>query len=999
MTYFTKINTLSSDNLCMFKKLLKCLLFVSLFLSSHKAAIALTCGLPGKDGVGVVSASVNTYYPPAGTSAPGIGSKTLSLGAGVGPTGFTAGDLLLIIQMQDSSGTLEGNFEYAQVASVSGGAVTLASGLVNNYAQSFGPTTLQTYQVIRVPQYSAATITGTVSPPAWTVDTLTGIGTGGVFVMDVAGTLTVSGTINANGKGFRGAYGIHGTGNQAGAAFNTDSYTPNLTNISGALKGEGTNGVPNQVFTGVVGAMVYTSGLYAAGTAGQGANGNAGGGGNDGNPPAGGNGNNSGGGGGGNAGAGGIGGKSWGFNNDAGGRGGLLQSSGASKLYLGGGGGAGTMNNNGVASTVTAYPPTTPFAPNTGNGSVPNGATGAVSGSGAAGGGIVILRASSVAYTSGGIQANGIAAYTSSSSSDGSGGGGAGGSVIVQAASSTGMLPISAVGGRGGDAGYYDHGPGGGGGGGFIGTSGVTTTSTAAGGASGLDANNGGNLTPDAYGATTGGSGVANGSFSTPPTGAGAPNACLPNISVVKTTSTPAISVSGATTATYTITATNASAGFATGVDFVDNALPPGWTFGSTTSIVFAPPLSSTVLGGFVEGTTPGVPLIANSPGAAFNLTTNGLPAAAPIWSNVTIPGNGTATLTYTVNIPASAPAGVYHNPAGVKYLDPTRSTAGREVTATSNNTANRAGAQVGGTTNSTYEGGSVAGTSVVGSNYNGLVAGSAGEDITLQADLRVVKTNSGTFLPASTAAGGTYTIAVSNVGRAVQALTYAADQATPATVSALLGAPYTVTDTLPTGMTLANAPTIAGAEAANWVCTGVAGDASFTCTRNAAAGNIAPGNVTPVTLATISAPVRVTLAACPGPLNNTAVLSNASIGEIVTTDNTSTSSTTMNCTASVVISKTDNKAVTTTGATNTYLITLTNNGPAAADGVFITDVVGAGLTCPAASLVTCTVLAGAAVCPTGPFTIANLTAATGITIATLPATGSVQLSYACTTN
>ena len=154
----------------------------------------------------------------------------------------------------------------------------------------------------------------------------------------------------------------------------------------------------------------------------------------------------------------------------------------------------------------------------------------------------------------------------------------------------------------------------------------------------------------------------------------------------------------------------------------------------------------------------------------------------------------------------------------------------------------------------------------------------------------------------------------MSNIGRAVQGLTYAADQATPATTSALLGAPYTVTDTLPTGMTLASPPTIAGTEAASWACTGVAGDASFTCTRNVAAGNIAAGNVTPVVMATISAPVRVTLAACPGPLDNTAVLSNAAIGEVVTTNNTSTSQHHVELCGLVVIAKTDSKAITILG-------------------------------------------------------------------------------------
>ena len=972
-------------------------IFLTIALAFCSHAIALTCGIPGKDGIGAISASVNTYFPPSGSATVGVGSSTLNLGTGVGPTtALTAGDLVLVIQMQDSSGALEGNYEYAQVASVSGGTVTLASGLVNSYAQSFSATTLQTYQVIRVPQYSSATITGTVSPPAWTVNTTTGLGSGGVFVIDVAGTLALNGVVNASGKGFRGAFGINGNGNRAGGLFNDANYNPVLTAINGALKGEGTNGVPNRVFSGVAAPVVYTSGLYAAGTAGQAASGNAGGGGNDGEPIAGGNQYNSGGGGGGNAGAGGRGGNSWVQNNLAGGFGGNAVANSATKIYLGGGGGAGSSSNNGATNAITTYPPTNPVT-NFGKVTTFSGATGPVSSSGASGGGIVILRASNISVAGGSVVANGYDAYSTNGtgSSEAAGGAGAGGSIIIQAATSGAAIPASVAGGKGGDSNYYDHGPGGGGGGGFVGTFGVTTTNVITGGANGVDADNGADNIASSYSALPG-IGGANSALSTP-SGAAAPNVCLPNITVVKATSTPTITASGATTATYTITATNSSAGFATGADFVDNTLPPGWTFASTGSITFAPPLSASVLGGFVEGATPGTPAVAGGPGAVANLAVNGAPAAAPVWSNVTIPGNGTATLTFTVNIPASAPVGVFHNPAGLKYIDPTRSTAGREITANTNNTSNRAGAQVGGTTNNTYQTGSVAATNVLGSNYSGLEAGPAGENITLQADLRVVKTNSGTFTPSGTAVGGTYTLAVSNVGRAVQGLTYAADQATAATVSSLLGAPYTVTDTLPVGMTLASPPTVTGTEAASWTCTGVAGDASFTCTRNAAAGNIAAGNVTPVAMATISAPVRVALAACPGPRDNTAVLSNAAIGEIVTTNNSSTVSTALSCAASLVVAKTDTKAVSTSGSTNSYVVTLTNNGPSAADGAVVTDIVGAGLTCPGTNVVTCTPSGGAA-CSAPTFALSALTGA-GIAIPTLPATGSVQLSYACTTN
>jgi uncharacterized repeat protein (TIGR01451 family) len=99
----------------------------------------------------------------------------------------------------------------------------------------------------------------------------------------------------------------------------------------------------------------------------------------------------------------------------------------------------------------------------------------------------------------------------------------------------------------------------------------------------------------------------------------------------------------------------------------------------------------------------------------------------------------------------------------------------------------------------------------------------------------------------------------------------------------------------------------------------------------------------------------------------------------------------------SLVITKTDSKTVTTAGGTNAYVVTLTNQGPSAANGVIVTDVVGAGLTCPATNAVTCSVIGAGAVCPAGPLTIASLT--TGVTVATLPSAGALQFAYTCNVN
>lgn len=101
--------------------------------------------------------------------------------------------------------------------------------------------------------------------------------------------------------------------------------------------------------------------------------------------------------------------------------------------------------------------------------------------------------------------------------------------------------------------------------------------------------------------------------------------------------------------------------------------------------------------------------------------------------------------------------------------------------------------------------------------------------------------------------------------------------------------------------------------------------------------------------------------------------------------------------TASLVITKTDSKTIATSGGTNNYVVTITNQGPFAADGAIFTDVVGAGLTCPGANAVTCSAPLNGALCPAAS-TIAVLTGA-GITVATLPVTGSLQFAYTCNVN
>ena len=94
---------------------------------------------------------------------------------------------------------------------------------------------------------------------------------------------------------------------------------------------------------------------------------------------------------------------------------------------------------------------------------------------------------------------------------------------------------------------------------------------------------------------------------------------------------------------------------------------------------------------------------------------------------------------------------------------------------------------------------------------------------------------------------------------------------------------------------------------------------------------------------------------------------------------------------ATISVTKTNNQTEYEPGVTMTYVITISNAGPAPGDGSIVRDVPDARLTLDG---VTCTATTGGAVCPSGgAFTVANLTNGTGIVLPTLPAGSSVTLS------
>ena len=507
----------------------------------------IACATPGRDGAGgTLSGIVNTYYP--GTTASlASASTSVALGAAQGAaTPIAAGDLLLIIQMQDATinstnsssygdGTpgdpasgatslgSSGLFEFVTATGsvpVTGGTLTFTGtgptgGLLNSYlslaASSNGTTYVaqQTYQVIRVPQYTSATLSSGLIPLTWN-----GV-VGGVLALDVSSQLTLGGTVALDALGFRGGGAQLLSGPSIGGTNSPTDYvtTAPTSNTSAAgansSKGEGIAGTPRYLapvtitttstpldFYGNAVRDSLPNGSYA-----RGAPGNAGGGGTDGHPA--GNDYNSGGGAGGNGGTGGQGGYGWNSmaatNTTDGGFGGSVFPASTSALVMGGAGGAGTTNNG----TYCVYNSANGTCTTSGNG---NG----IFSSGGNGGGILIVHAGSVVGT-GTITSNGQS--TLSTLNDSTGGGGAGGSILVFA-NSGGLsgLTVSANGGSGGYAwpiqapnGFPGerHGPGGGGGGGVIFLTASPASSSVNGGFNGYT-----NTVQDSYGATAGTSGV-----------------------------------------------------------------------------------------------------------------------------------------------------------------------------------------------------------------------------------------------------------------------------------------------------------------------------------------------------------------------------------------------------------------------------------------------------------------------------------------------------------
>ena len=409
---------------------------------------SLIAGRSCADGGDAVNYSVTALTPNTATveSSPSTGC-------------LNPGDEVLLINLRGTYTNMDnvGNWETLRVAGVSGSTITFTTAKTRYYGDGMNSNDNniglgagnQTVMLQRVPNYTNVTVNPGFSfyPDAWVQPSGSvnnGAGEGGVIFFRANGTVTVTGTITANGYGYYGGTqsGVTqptansaGDGAAGGEAFcgsggtGESGLTPATSGAGGG--GGGNAGLPGNGFCGGGGGGGASGGNGSLGRGGAG--GGAGG-------PAG----DDGIGGGGGAGYGDIGYAGVTYSGSAPTNGGY-NSSGRGGSSYGAGGGGGTYGDPNLNQLF--------FGSGGGRGGPYTG-----SGAGGNGGGIIYIAGNSVTASSGTISSNGVAGGSVAGTAYWSGGGGgAGGAIkIIGNIVNLGANKVLAVGGSGGTG--YDAG-------------------------------------------------------------------------------------------------------------------------------------------------------------------------------------------------------------------------------------------------------------------------------------------------------------------------------------------------------------------------------------------------------------------------------------------------------------------------------------------------------------------------------------------------------------
>ncbi|MBI1741721.1 DUF11 domain-containing protein [Candidatus Acetothermia bacterium] len=421
------------------------------------------------------------------------------------------------------------------------------------------------------------------------------------------------------------------------------------------------------------------------------------------------------------------------------------------------------------------------------------------------------------------------------------------------------------------------------------------------------------------------------------------------DLSIVKSDNPDPVNANS--TLTYTLNVSNAGPNTATNVTVTDT-LPTGTTFVSAsgtgwscseaagtvtctrTSLVVgaAPAITITVTAPSNNGTITDTATVTSST-TDSNLnnntdtedtTVNAVADLSIVKSDNPDPVNAGATLAYTLQVTNAGPSTATNVtvtdtlPTGTTFVSASGTgwscgQASGIVTCTRTSLAVGAAPNITITVTAPSSGGTITdiasvNSSTTDSNPNN---NTDTEDTTVNpvADLSITKSDN----PDPVSANGTltYTLNVANAG--------------PSTATNV-----TVTDTLPGGTTFVSAT------GSGWGCGQAAG--IVTCTRASLAVGAAPAIT-----------IIVTAPANGGTITDTATVS-SSTTDLNPSNNTDTEDTTVTSIADLAINKSDNPDPVNAGATLTYTLQVTNNGPSTATSVTVTDTLPAGVTFVSAS-------------------------------------------------
>lgn len=181
-------------------------------LRSYKFDIGTSANYFGDGDDGALTISSNTTNAPTDSACTGTsGAYTLT----ATNAAFAAGDQILIHQTQ---GTGAGAWQKNQIQSYTAGTITLVYPLNRTYTTGA--------QVLVLAEYTNVTVNAGIT---WTAKAWNGT-VGGILAFLASGTVTVNGTITAQGKGFR--YGDRPAAGSGNSGKTGESYASSTYNVA-----------------------------------------------------------------------------------------------------------------------------------------------------------------------------------------------------------------------------------------------------------------------------------------------------------------------------------------------------------------------------------------------------------------------------------------------------------------------------------------------------------------------------------------------------------------------------------------------------------------------------------------------------------------------------------------------------------------------------------------------------------------------------------------------